>query len=219
MKRWRLIGGCAALLGLLGLLGLVPPAFGQGAPMTQTIPPGATADFIVRTCGPQRPCIPGGFTVRSQASEPVTATFDPPTLTLTLAAPVGVAVQILSGCAPDAGPASVVRCRVGGLSSPPTVTVTFTTVAAPAQGEMVTLFSGCNNVTLTWPTGTPTSEVAAAVTPASALIAIWRFNNATQTFQGFSPLPNAPNDFTSVNRADPAFICMRESGSLTRPSI
>lgn len=84
--------------------------------------------------------------------------------------------------------------------------------------ETLELFPGCNNATVTWPNGMPTSEVAAAVTPASALDAIWRFDSATQRFRGYSPLPNAPNDLTTVSWLDTVFLCMREPGTLTRPA-
>lgn len=90
---------------------------------------------------------------------------------------------------------------------------------APGQTEQVQLFTGCNNVTVTWPNGTPTSTVAQNVTPANILVAIWRFDNATQRFVGFSPIPNAPNDLVTVDRAQPVFICTNGNGTLNRPVI
>jgi hypothetical protein len=85
--------------------------------------------------------------------------------------------------------------------------------------EQIQLFSGCNNVTVTWPSGTPTGTVAQNIQPAGILIAIWRFDNAAQRFVGFSPIPNAPNDLVTVDRAQPVFICTNGGGSLTRPTI
>lgn len=85
------------------------------------------------------------------------------------------------------------------------------------QTEQIQLFTGCNNVAVTWPTGTATSVVAAAISPPSALIAIWRFDNASQRFVGYSPIPNAPNDLNTVNRFDPVFICVNSNATLTRP--
>jgi hypothetical protein len=87
------------------------------------------------------------------------------------------------------------------------------------QTEQVQLFTGCNNVTVTWPNGTPTSTVAQNIQPAGILVAIWRFDNASQRFVGFSPIPNAPNDLVTVNRAEPVFICTNGNGTLTRPVI
>ncbi len=92
-------------------------------------------------------------------------------------------------------------------------------VAQPAQTESVELFRGCNNVTLTWPTGTNTSDVAAGVAPAAALQSIWRFDNAAQRFSGFSPQFPAQSDYRSVSRIDAVFICMAGPGTLTRPRI
>lgn len=87
------------------------------------------------------------------------------------------------------------------------------------QTETVQLSSGCNNISITWPNGTATSVVAQAISPATALIAIWRFDNADKRFTGYSPIPNAPNDLTTVNRIDAVFVCMNAAGSLTRPAI
>jgi hypothetical protein len=90
---------------------------------------------------------------------------------------------------------------------------------APGQTEQVQLFTGCNNVTVTWPNGTPTSTVAQNISPGGVLVAIWRFDNANQRFVGFSPIPNAPNDLVTVDRAQPVFICTNGNGTLNRPVI
>ena len=63
------------------------------------------------------------------------------------------------------------------------------------------------------------SPIAAAVSPQSALIAIWRFDNATQRFAGYSPIPGAPNDLVTLNRADAIFICVNAPATFTRPAI
>jgi hypothetical protein len=87
------------------------------------------------------------------------------------------------------------------------------------QTETIELFMGCNNVSLTFATGTPTSVVAAAVSPSSAIRSIWRYNNASQTFQGFSPLFPAQSDLQTVNLFDPVFICMDAPGVFVRPLL
>jgi PKD repeat protein len=99
-----------------------------------------------------------------------------------------------------------------------------TTVVVGGSGsigatEQIALFPGCNNVAVTWPNGTAMSVVAAAISPANPLIAVWRFDNIRQLFVGYSTLPGAPNDLITVNRAEPVFICMNGSGTLTRPVI
>ncbi len=92
-------------------------------------------------------------------------------------------------------------------------------LAQPQQTETVELFPVCNNVTLTWPSGTPMTEVAAAITPVSNLRAIWRFNNTQQRFEGFSPQFPEQSDLRTANRLDAVFICMSGPGTLTRPLI
>ena len=84
--------------------------------------------------------------------------------------------------------------------------------------ESVALSGGCNNVPLTFSDDTPVGEVVAAITPASAVAAIWKFDSAAQRFAAYSPLPGAPNDLTVVKRLDAVFICMREPGTLARGS-
>jgi hypothetical protein len=100
-----------------------------------------------------------------------------------------------------------------------TLTVRNRSGGTTGQTEQIQLFSGCNNVTVTWPNGTATGTVVQGIQPASILIAIWRFDNAAQRFVGFSPIPNAPNDLVTVDRAQPVFICTNGGGSLTRPVI
>jgi hypothetical protein len=58
-----------------------------------------------------------------------------------------------------------------------------------------------------------------SVSPQSALIAIWRYDATEAEFLGWSPLANAPNDFTTVGRLDAVFVCMRETGTLVRPVV
>jgi PKD repeat protein len=107
-----------------------------------------------------------------------------------------------------------------GLSGSASTTVTVSgSTTTSTSTEQVQLFAACNNVAATWPSGTPIATVAAAISPGNALTAIWRFDNVGQRFVGFSPIPGAPNDLTTVNRADAVFICMTSPGTLTRPVI
>lgn len=89
----------------------------------------------------------------------------------------------------------------------------------PGATESVPLVEGCTNVTLTWPNGTPAGAVARAITSPQALIAIWRYNNTTGSFQAFSPQVAQVSDLLSVDYLVPVFICMRAPGTLTRPAV
>ena len=94
-----------------------------------------------------------------------------------------------------------------------------TAPAAAQATESVELFPGCNNVSLTWPNGTSTDVVAAAISPIANVIAIWRFNNVAQTFQGYSPQFPQASDLRTVNVIDAVFICMSDRGVLVRPVL
>jgi len=91
---------------------------------------------------------------------------------------------------------------------------------ATGNTEPIQLFTGCNNIAITFAAGTSYSTVAAGISPSGILLAIWRYNNATQTFAGFSPIPNAPNDLNTVgSRGEPVFICVTGGGTFNRPVI
>jgi large repetitive protein len=123
--------------------------------------------------------------------------------------------------APGTVTATVNVTTTGGLTGTATTTVNVGGSSTTPSGatETISLFAACNNVAVTWPNGTAMSVVAAAISPPNALIAIWRFDNLRQTFVGYSSLPGAPNDLNAVNRAEPVFVCMNGSGSMTRPVI
>lgn len=163
-----------------------------------------------------------GVTVVNESDQLITLVYEGGTRagTLTISAPAGFTVQATgASCAPVEGQASAVRCPgVSGLPFP-RVAVTTTPSSTSTQTETVKLFRGCNNVSLTWPDGTPIAIVAAAVAPASAVRAVWRFGAAARRFHGWTSIPDAPNDLTTVGRLDTAFICMDGPGSLTRPTI
>jgi hypothetical protein len=138
---------------------------------------------------------------------------------LTIEASEGVQIQVQpphdQDCAADAGQANRVRCDI--VSSPVRGSpVVFTTSGSSGAMETVTLVAGCNNVALTYPNGTPPTQVA--VSPASALDAIWRYDAAAGQFVGYSPLPGAPNDLTMLNRLDAVFVCVHTPATLTRPA-
>ncbi len=106
----------------------------------------------------------------------------------------------------------------GGGAAPATAQQP-TPAPSTQQTEAVELFRACNNVSLTWVSGTQTSVVASSITPATALIAIWRFNNVAQTFTGYSAeFPDA-SDLRTVNIIDAVFVCMNAPGTLNRPAL
>jgi hypothetical protein len=91
---------------------------------------------------------------------------------------------------------------------------------ASTQPETLSLAVGCNNVALTWPTGTPMRVVALAVKPAADLVAIWRHQPAAGRFAGYSPLRSAPLDYAKVStRLEPAMICVKSAATLSRPPV
>jgi hypothetical protein len=92
---------------------------------------------------------------------------------------------------------------------------------APARApESIPLSAGCNNVALTWPSGTPLRVVAASLSPLASLVAIWRHEPALGRFAAFSPFHNAPVDYRTVGvRLEPAMVCLNAPATLARPAI
>jgi hypothetical protein len=109
-----------------------------------------------------------------------------------------------------------------------TIDVRNTCSAAAGMGMMAAgptrtdqLFPGCNNLALTFPAGTPLRTVAQGVSAPAGLQSIFRLNNQTGRFAGFSPtVPEFANDYTMVTaRLETVFICVRAAGTLTQPEI
>src|SRR3990172_12533288 len=80
------------------------------------------------------------------------------------------------------------------------------------------LSAGCNMVTLTFPTGTQSSALATAVSPPTALQAVWRLDNASRTFQAFMPQAPQASDLTSLNFLDPLFVCVGAAATISLPT-
>ncbi len=78
---------------------------------------------------------------------------------------------------------------------------------------------GCNAVALTWSTGTPPSTVAAAIAPVSALLTIWKFDNATKTFRAYTPAFPQLSDLWWTRQLDAVFVCVDRDAALTRPFL
>ncbi len=114
------------------------------------------------------------------------------TLTLTATDSTGVAVA-----------ATAVVVIGGGSSSGP---------------RTVQLAQGCNNVALTFPDNTPSTTVANGVSPASALLSIWKlYDPQNQKYHAFFPGATQATDLPSINRLDAVFICVNAAATLTEP--
>jgi hypothetical protein len=111
-----------------------------------------------------------------------------------------------------------VQTNQGLLSN--TTTATITGGAVPGATETVFLSQGCNNVAITWPSGTAPSTIVAAVAPSTAVVAIWRYDAPTQRFLGYAPTaPLGTSDLPALNRLEAAYICTTSPGTLTRPVV
>jgi hypothetical protein len=75
-------------------------------------------------------------------------------------------------------------------------------VAGATPFSPIVLSRGCNSVVITSAIGTPVANIAALVSPANAVVSIWRFNNGTKLFQaGYFAEVNAPVDFSLTSSA------------------
>ena len=75
--------------------------------------------------------------------------------------------------------------------------------------EVIALAPGCNNVTLPVAAATPLSAIAAAVTPAQAVVSIARYRSDEGRFVSYSPAASATaNAYTAVAEPfEPVYIC------------
>jgi hypothetical protein len=192
-------------------------------PGSAIVPPGS----IVLFEPVPRPQVGSGLRVQNSSMQAATVSYDGQTLAIEL--PAGFAVRVGRAaelpsplpCVLVDNQPNVVRCSIRGPTFPRGEFVSFTaeSTSAHAASARVTLVAGCTNLALTWPDGTPVATVTAGIDPASALIAIWRLDAAVGRFLGWSPIPGAPSDLTTVNRLDAVFVCMREAGTLMRPAV
>jgi hypothetical protein len=90
-----------------------------------------------------------------------------------------------------------------------------------AQGEqrIVNLSPGCNMTTLTFASGTEASALGSAVSPPTALQAVWRLDNTSRSFQAFMPQAPQASDLTSLNLLDAAFICVDAAATISMPTV
>jgi len=81
-------------------------------------------------------------------------------------------------------------------------------IALPPPRGTVQLYSGCNNIALSFPDGTDSQTVVDAVTPAGVVQAMWRHNAALARFEGFSPAAPQASDLLTVNLWDAVWLCV-----------
>jgi hypothetical protein len=98
-------------------------------------------------------------------------------------------------------------------------TTTATITGQQPNTEPVQLVTGCNNVALTWPVGTPLMAVVNAVTPPGVTESLFTLDAAQGRFRGYSPTaPSFANDFTMVETALQAvYVCVTASSTMNRP--
>jgi hypothetical protein len=139
------------------------------------------------------------------------------TVTSPFAPITGVGLPGVTGCGTSnpvgfTGLASAIsfgQTGLNGIVTLPNTTSASTTVniggvagiliAGAGPNTPVQLGRGCNQVIVTTTVGTPIANIAALVSPASAVVSIWRFSNATKQFQaGFFSDPAAPTDFATT---------------------
>jgi hypothetical protein len=140
------------------------------------------------------PFLPGASSLRSS-------------LTGTTTSAIGAGLAAVNFFAPGQGPASTFRTLQ---------------VADVAPSGNVQLARGCNNVSPT--VSESVSAYAARVSPTSAVISIFQYNTATNSFAG-APGPSAPAsaqavaDLASVTRLTPVFVCVSAPATLAQPAI
>jgi len=89
-------------------------------------------------------------------------------------------------------------------------------IALPSPAGTEQLYSGCNNIALTFPDGTASGTVVQAVTPAGVVQAMWRYDAAQKKFEGFSPAAPQASDLLTVNFLDAVWVCVTGAPTPTR---
>lgn len=108
------------------------------------------------------------------------------------------------------------------LGGQPILTVTpVAPLLVPAQPPVTlhttALSTGCTQVIVSLGSGATPAQVAADIANPSALVAIWRYDNASQHFQGYFADPSAPADLTTLAAVDAVFICVASPTSISSP--
>lgn len=168
----------------------------------------------------------GPTVVTSGGTGQATASLPPGTYTIT---ETPVSGSALVGFVINNVPTQAGVFTVGaGLATNIVVTNRVTTPTTTPLGSTtqavrtVTLQAGCNNVVSTFPDGTAAPTIAQSVVPTTSINAIWRYDNAAQTFRAvyFPPVAGGlqpPVDVSVISRLDPLFICVSTPATFTEP--
>ena len=114
---------------------------------------------------------------------------------------------------------TAVAASLLAVHGPPVRAQPVASIALPAPGSTEQLYPGCNNISLTFPDGTPSQTVVQAVTPAGAVETLWRFNASQNRFEGFSPAYPQASDLQTVNFLDAVWLCMTAVPETTLPPL
>ena len=110
-----------------------------------------------------------------------------------------------------------------GRSAPLVRAQPVASIALPPPRGAAQLYSGCNNIALSFPDGTDSQTVVNAVTPAGVVEAMWRHDAAQNRFEGFSPAAPQASDLLTVNQWDAVWLCVAGAPSntvwLCRPGL
>jgi len=79
-------------------------------------------------------------------------------------------------------------------------------ITLPSPGVTKQLYPGCNNIGLTFPNGTSSGDVIAAVSPAGSVEAMWRHDAAQQRWEAFSAAAPSASDLLTVNFLDAIWV-------------
>lgn len=91
-------------------------------------------------------------------------------------------------------------------------------IALPSPRGVVQLYSGCNNIALSFPDGTAGQTVVQGVTPPGMVESVWRHNAAQGRFEGFNPAFPSVSDLQTVNLWDAVWLCIAAGVTPSPPS-
>lgn len=112
-------------------------------------------------------------------------------------------------------------CIVAGRrAAVPAMVVAVAAIGVAGRGEAAApplpLARGCNQIVSAFPDGTLPATLAAAVTPAGVVLAIWRWEGGGR-IAGWAPDSGAPVNLLAVNRLDALWLCVRAPAQLQQP--
>jgi hypothetical protein len=114
-----------------------------------------------------------------------------------------------------AGTATVVATYVGSITG--TQAQNAVTVALSAVANTQALARGCDEyiTPASLAANTPIATLVGTVTPSSAVVSVWQYNNATQSFNAlYFSTPGAPTNGNAVSGGQSVFICVNGPASI-----